>query len=198
MLARTDFSAGMDRLQRMHGKELKPGQVAEWFDAVKHLRAFAFEEAVTKCVFEEKFFPTPGKLLDYADKAIPPAQSFPTAQQIAQTSPKDSPYTRDAKELFGKAAKRELTGLDLADAMFDMDNKWPGKGWYEAACDVMHRANLKLGVKTPPEFIPREPSRPAMSSMKCDHGSCGNIGTISPSTGEKGPLYCSEHWRAHS
>ena len=62
----SDFEPVFKRLGKFFNKTLTPEQEEIWFDKIKFLKAEAFSSAVEKILFEEKSFPNPKIVLDYA------------------------------------------------------------------------------------------------------------------------------------
>ena len=62
----SDFVPVFKRLGKFFNKTLTPEQEEIWFDKIKFLEIRALESAVERIIFEEKSFPTPKIVLDYA------------------------------------------------------------------------------------------------------------------------------------
>ena len=59
-------------------------------------------------------------------------------------------YDKEAKELLQSAMDHKCLGFELAEKMFDMEVKWPGRGWGHSAHEVLraweNRVNKKQAV----------------------------------------------------
>lgn len=193
-----EFAEEMAKLTKFFGKKLDEIQARHWFEMMRHLSSAAFATAISAAIMRERYFPTPKIIFDLAtnyveERAKEKNKTFPTARDITQISAKDSEYTRDAKEIFRKSAYGELTGFDLADAMFDMDKKYPGKGWDENAKEVFKNAADHSGVKTPHDLQP-SPHGHRVTVEACSVPGCQAKGTMSPNLGKTSFWVCQEHW----
>ena len=50
---------------------------------------------------------------------------------------KNPEYDKDAKTLLQSAMDNKCFGFELAEKMFDMEQKWPGRGWGHSAHEVL-------------------------------------------------------------
>lgn len=63
-------------------------------------------------------------------------------------SVRNSDYVKDAKALFLLAAEGKTDAIELSQKFFDMDKKYPNKGWGFAARTIFNRMAKEKGLKT--------------------------------------------------
>lgn len=61
-------------------------------------------------------------------------------------SPKDSAYIRESRELVKIAASSKTNPLELSQMCFDMDKKYPCRGWDEAGRKIHNRLAKQIGI----------------------------------------------------
>lgn len=214
MLAEADFLPAFKSLTAFYAKTLSAEQVTEWYECCKQLDAPTLQGAVKLCRHNERLFPTPKILLDHAEivktdqrrqwkyDEMRDAQRVVSGKVNGKVGTYGPAYVTEAKELFRKALFAELKGFELAEAMYAMAEKYPGKGWAKNAEDVLRKWQLANGQAP---FTDERPARAntARNTMCCwsdkNWGPCHEIGTVSPST--TGPdangnwqVYCTEHF----
>lgn len=62
---------------------------------------------------------------------------------------KKEEYAKEAKELLRKAMDHECLGFELAEKMFEMEQKWPGRGWGYSAHEVLRAWEKRINQKKP-------------------------------------------------
>ncbi|UOF82082.1 replisome organizer bipartite natively.4A [Caudoviricetes sp.] len=130
----SDFQPAMKELADFFNKNLAAIQYDIWFRKVRFLNAKTFRTAVNDVMGSEKYFPTPKTLLEYAAKyreneEFLENKTAPKVSSLSRTSPKDSEYVLECKEIFGLVCRGQLTGKVLNDCAASMAQKYPHKGW---------------------------------------------------------------------
>jgi hypothetical protein len=65
------------------------------------------------------------------------------------------PMAKEAMSLIAKRMNGEIDLLELSDAMFQLDKKYPNCGWDNEAKKVFHDFNQRNGIETPKEMMPK-------------------------------------------
>lgn len=65
---------------------------------------------------------------------------------LGKKSSHSSDYVKESKALFALAAEGKIDGFQLADKFFDMDKKYPGLGWGQAARKIYNRWAKPKGI----------------------------------------------------
>lgn len=156
---KSEFIEEFQPLMTFFAKTLTEEQLEIWYTKTKHLSPRIFKQAVSGCIMSEKYFPTIAAFVEKAGKAHENAEqnqirSFPTCRDVARPSARDSEYTKEAKELFRKVCFRELVDLELAEEMFEMEKKYPNRGWHDAARQVLASFYKRSGIEDFQRLLP--------------------------------------------
>lgn len=148
------FARGMDRFQRRWAKTFTEGQLLEFYEPLKYLADDIFRSAVDACVREARFFPTPAEILTQADKA----QSELRKQQIqaenkssrrflcGPTRHEVTPFVKECHQLMKDRFEGNLDSFGLAEKLFELDKKYPGKHAKESALKIYNREAKKKNL----------------------------------------------------
>lgn len=134
------------------GKKLSTGMLDFWFDDLKFYSQELFDKALKALLKHHKgsSLPTLASVLEAVRNqkiAAEHAKATPSWQEVVSRSGKDSPYVIECKQILKDACSGKLTEFNLADAMWAMESRWPGKGWEEEAREVFWNANEKHGTQ---------------------------------------------------
>ncbi len=58
-------------------------------------------------------------------------------------------YDAEAKALLQAAMDHKVLGFELAELMFEMEEKWPGRGWGYSAHEVLRAWEKRINQKKP-------------------------------------------------
>lgn len=207
MLEFQTFKKGMDRLGSYYDKPLGTTRLDEWFGFFENEEPEVFENAVSNCLQNERYFPTPNDFRKHVETARRYYQNHEKAherwqsRQVVRPKKSDSAFVKASKELLSlqmQAMKmgKPMQGDELAEKMFEIAKKYPGNGMENEARKVLDAWYKRQGLKTPDCQKPDEGKKmqTCPQSMLCFIGDCNRVGVWSPSVNaEKGPWYCREH-----